>query len=270
MTQTGSQGPQTGSPQIGDPQTDSAQEVQTVLVHIGKCGGSTLRQALEDSASGVDLVTHVRQPPIGPQYRYYITLRCPLRRAISAFYWRRKLVLREASQATRFPGEAQILAHYVSLDNLARVLFHKDGSVNAMVQGQFRALHHLGEGISFYLQDLLAAVQPDQILGVLLQEQLEADLLRLFGLCSPGRLNDNSQPDLHPAHSEDRRLSLQAQNNLRRFLQADYACIKTLDAWGKLPAGYLQGLDEALPSPPQDGADGWRAWAKPRGHALFP
>ena len=169
-----------------------------------------------------------------------------------------------------FPGEAQILAHYVSLDNLARVLFHKDGSVNAMVQGQFRALHHLGEGISFYLQDLLAAVQPDQILGVLLQEQLEADLLRLFGLCSPGRLNDNSQPDLHPAHSEDRRLSLQAQNNLRRFLHTDYACIKTLDAWGKLPAGYLQGLDEALPSPPQDGADGWRAWAKPRGHALFP
>ncbi|MEP2716302.1 hypothetical protein [Pseudophaeobacter sp.] len=215
------------------PQSDPApQPPQIVLVHIGKCGGSTLRAALESSATKVDIITHGYQPPLGPQYRYYITLRDPISRATSAFYWRRKLVLTEARQPDRFPGEAQILRYYGSLNTLAEALYCADGSPHALAQGHFRAIHHLSEDIGFYLQELLANSQPDQILGVTLQETLAADLLRLFGTTNPERIHDNRQPD----PSEDRSLSPQGATNLRRFLRADFDCIKQLSTWGKIPA----------------------------------
>ncbi|MEP4037167.1 hypothetical protein [Pseudophaeobacter sp.] len=213
------------------PRQPEPETPQTVLVHIGKCGGSTLREALEGSTTRIDSITHGRQPPLGPQYRYYITLRDPIRRAISAFYWRRRLVLTEASQADRFPGEAQILRHYVSFNTLARMLYRPDDSCNALVQGHFRSIHHLSEDIAFYLQDLLATAQPDQILGVLRQESLEADILQHFNIQTPGRLNDNRQN----TSPEDLQLIPRAETNLRRFLQADFDCIAKLRDWGKLP-----------------------------------
>ncbi|NVK13356.1 MAG: hypothetical protein HWE35_04180 [Rhodobacteraceae bacterium] len=207
-----------------------------MLVHIGKCGGSTLRQELQNRGKDIR-IAHIRQPPLGPQFRYYITLRSPLRRALSAFNWRRKLVLEEASQPDRFPGEAQILAHYGSLDALARALYFEDGTDNALAQGNFRSIHHLGEGIAFYLEPLLAAVQPDQIAGVLMQETLDADLQRLFGIQSSLRLNDNSQ-----AAAGRPGLSAQGEANLRRYLAPDYACIRTLGAWRLIPPQVLQQL----------------------------
>lgn len=229
---------QTGPNQQGFQTPQTPQTVQTILVHIGKCGGATLREALEAHEAPIDAITHVRQPPLGPQYRYYITLRCPIRRAISAFYWRRKLVLTEASQENRFPGEAQILRHYGSFDNLARKLYRPNGSTDALAQGHFRSIHHLSEDIGFYLQDLLAVSQPEQILGVLRQENLEADLLQYFGIQNPGRVNDNRQG----TSPEDRALSPKAQAHLRRFLQADFDCIAKLRDWGKLPSGYPAAL----------------------------
>lgn len=205
--------------------------IRTVLVHIGKCGGSTVREALKQGPQRADVITHIRQPPIGAGYCYYITLRSPLARAVSAFNWRCKLVLEEASQRRRFPGEAEILAHYGSIDALARALYFEDGSANALAQGNFRSIHHLGEGIAFYLQALLAAVQPGQIAGVLMQETLAEDLRRLFGIESRLRLNDNSRAK-DPARPP---LSPAGEANLRRFLQDDYACIRTLCRWEKIP-----------------------------------
>ncbi|WP_281954797.1 hypothetical protein [Pseudophaeobacter arcticus] len=224
------------APAPQDPETPQASQApqasQTVLVHIGKCGGATLRDALERSDTRIDSITHVHQPPLGPQYRYYITLRCPIARAISAFYWRRTLVLIEASQEHRLPGEAQILRHYGSLDALAQALYHPDGSRNALAQGHYRSILHLSEDIAFYLRDLLAVSQPDQILGILRQESLAADMLQHFGIENPGRVNDNR----HHTSAEERQLSPKGEANLRRFLQADFDCIAKLRDWGKLPA----------------------------------
>lgn len=65
--------------------------------------------------------------PVTTYFCYYIALRCPIRRPISAFYWPRHPVPRRESPKDRFPGEAQILRRYGSLDRLARQLYRPDG-----------------------------------------------------------------------------------------------------------------------------------------------
>lgn len=57
---------QTDAAQQGlEPPQEHTQEPQTVLVHIGKCGGATLRDALMKSDTRIDSIPHVQQPPLG-------------------------------------------------------------------------------------------------------------------------------------------------------------------------------------------------------------
>ena len=80
-----------------------------IYVHIGKCGGSSLWQVIPDSPllkkrfNNVTKV-HISKPPIFNKASYLIVLRNPIKRAISAFNWRYKLVVERSLQRTRFEG----------------------------------------------------------------------------------------------------------------------------------------------------------------------
>ena len=69
-----------------------------IYIHIGKCGGVTLVNALKKSSfvqnkfSSVHRI-HFRRPPILKNVSYAIVIRNPIKRAISAFNWRYKLVV---------------------------------------------------------------------------------------------------------------------------------------------------------------------------------
>lgn len=209
-----------------------------VLVHIGKCGGSTCRLALEASQVPFDETVHIRQPVPAADARYFIIARAPIARALSAFNWRHRLVHERPEQMARFPGEKAILSHYGTLNALAEALYFEDGTPNALALGNFRSIHHLGESIAFYLRPLLDQVGPDQIAAVIMQETLAADLQRAFGVQTALRTHANR--DQTPP--EMLQLSPRARAHLRRALADDFACLATLRDWGKLNPDCLDAL----------------------------
>lgn len=212
---------------------------RTVLVHIGKCGGTTCRAAIRDSTVQIDDVVHIRQPEHDISAHYIILARAPIARALSAFNWRYWLVNNNEHQAARFPGERAILNHYGNLNTLAEQLYFSNGTDNAIAQGNFRSIHHLGESIAFYLDPLLAKITSEQVVGVVMQETLKADLMLLFGIISDLREND------HHAKTSPEMMDLsdRARINLRRFLARDFTCLWTLRNWGKLNPDSLPALE---------------------------
>lgn len=205
------------------------------FVHIGKCGGSTLGQAIRNSPvvkrqfRGVEHV-HIRKPVYRPGTCYLIVVRNPIARAISAFNWRFKLVVTTGKQRDRFAGEHATLTKYGTLNNLAEALC-TDGAVNPEVEQEFRSIHHLREDIHFYLEPLLGRLDPDQIFGVFAQETLDDDMRAVLGVEPAERLKDNSAA----AQTTESDLSPLAIKNLRKVLAADFDALEKLN--GTFPLG---------------------------------
>ena len=202
-----------------------------VLIHIGKCGGASLKAALRKTglADGLRIV-HVRQPVYRKHLRYIVVARNPFDRTISAFNWRYRLVVAEEVQRNRFPGEHEVLTRYGSLETLGEALYGEDGTPNFGAFGDMRRIHHIREDIGHYLTKLLDRCRPDQIEAVLMQETLNADIERMFGIGDVERLHDNRGMRGGP-------MSAAARANLMRYLHRDYEALARLYAWGKIDAG---------------------------------
>lgn len=197
-------------------------------IHIGKCGGTTVKDALKNSsfvASRFDSirVIHCKKPPIEPNSQYLIVLRNPISRAISAFNWRYYLVVETESQKNRFNGEWAVLQKYQSMENLANSLI-KETTIDLSVVSEWNKIHHLREGIHFYLDELLTSIKRDQIFQVIIQENLNSDVekyLRTEVLKSYNVHGYNNQGDRL-------RISDTGYQNLKAFLGPEYDCIKRL------------------------------------------
>jgi hypothetical protein len=201
----------------------------TLLIHIGKCGGRTLKQGLRHATRNTDvLVVHIRKPVYRPDLKYIVVARGPIDRLVSAFRWRYKLVVTDGSKREKFAGERDILMKYGNLNNLAEALYHKDGSANSTAQVEIRKIHHIREDISFYLKKLLSRCHPDQIVAVLMQENLDADILRVFGYENQLREHENL------GSGEDFTLSDIATRNLKLYFSEDYEALSQLHRWGKI------------------------------------
>lgn len=200
---------------------------KVILVHIGKCGGSSLRKAISKSGNDSNFQrVHIAKPPIFYDRNYGIVCRGPISRALSAFNWRYKLVIIDEVQKNRFLGEREVLKKYGSLNNLAESLYI-DGVLQSNVSRDFLTIHHLYENISFYLKDLLDIISPDQIKFVISQESLDADIKRILGV----ELSFKEKAGYEKISTF---LSDRAVCNLRNFLQEDYQCIMKLFSWGKI------------------------------------
>ena len=211
-------------------------ESTLVFVHAGKCGGSSLWDAIRQSpavAARFDQITkiHIRKPPILKRARYMVVVRNPVARAISAFNWRYKLVVEDALQKDRFPGEHGVLVRHGTLNALAEALYGADGAPNAAAAQDFRKIHHLREDIAFYLKALLAGISPGQIFAVLTTERLDEDIERVLDVKTVPR--NHAHRDKTPR--ERLELSDRARANLTRFLAEDYACLAKLFDMAGLP-----------------------------------
>lgn len=200
-----------------------------IYVHIGKCGGASLFDAIRRSQviqaefRFVQKV-HIKKPPVFKQAKYLIVVRNPVSRAVSAFNWRYKLVVEDAAQEFRFKGERAVLKKYGTLNALAEALYTPDGTADAAAADDFRCIHHLKEDIAFYLSDVLREVAEDQIFAVMATEFLNEDILAFLNVESVERIHANNSGG-SPGRSA---LSELATRNLRRFLEADYAAVEQL------------------------------------------
>lgn len=199
-----------------------------VLIHIGKCGGKTLEFGLEAKYGSDVEIVHIKKPEYDENATYFIVARNPIARVHSAFRWRYKKVITRGRQHDRFPGEREALLKYERLENIAKVLYFPDGSPNHEAQQELRTIHHIREDISFYLTDFLERCEPGQIEGVLMQENLDADILRVFGyeneLHRHRTRKDNKSDTLSPV----------SVRNLARFFSKDYEALTRLYCWGKI------------------------------------
>ena len=202
--------------------------MQTSLVQIGKCGGGSLNAALRKAGIAEELrIFHARQPLFQENMRYIILARNPLERTISAFNWRYKLVVVTREKRYSQPGEFEALTQYGSLNVLGESLYDEDGRPKPEAIEAMQTIGHIRMDISFYLTDLLDRCRPDQIEAVLMQETLNRDIAKVFGINNEYQLHENSNMRGPP-------LSVKARKNLMRFLHRDYEALARLYAWGKI------------------------------------
>jgi len=205
------------------------------LIHISKCGGSTVSSLLDAHRLRFH-GTHMTRVPFNPSKRYVIVIRNPIQRFISAFHWRYKLVVVDKTQKDRFRGEAETLEHYGSANKLAETIdtFDIDKTY----------IHHIKEDISYHLHDFLASAnvasggysKKAAICGVITTEHLNEDVKTLFGVDNTihEKRNTLEKPILSPL----------GRTNLRKYLEKDYECIDTLYKMGCLTEKQYAVLSE--------------------------
>jgi len=195
-------------------------------IHIGKCGGSTLITAVENServkAFPSQIRTHLKPPDYSPNDAYLISLRNPVRRALSAFNWRHHLIHGPQQQKGRHQGERDTLGKYGALNPLAEKLYD-GGDLNHAAAEEFRSIQHLYEDIAFYLKPVLAQARPGQFFAAVTQENIAEDIKRTLGVESIVARKRG-----YPVTDAQRFLSATAIAHIRRFFIEDYKCIMAL------------------------------------------
>jgi len=199
-----------------------------IYVHIGKCGGATLGKSLLASPIinkkfHTFTKIHVCKPPILKNASYVIVVRNPIKRAISAFNWRYKLVVEDGIQKNRFKGEYEILTKYKTLNIMAEKLYIGD-ELNYEVANEFHTIHHLNENISFYLKPLLDEISNTQIFAVFATESLDEDIFQILGSKNNLTIHKNSAN----ISVEKKFLSGISYKNLKKYLSEDYQYVEKL------------------------------------------
>lgn len=243
-------------------------EDRIYLVHIAKCGGTSLREQIfirklaveydlykkdvtlidphgvdfwknkiknENHKKWIDLGVvgcHQHKPEHSEEYKYVITIRNPIKRFVSAYYW--KL---EALETNAFgedcPEELAALKAWGSANGLAESLYDDAGNLNeeadSFIQKRWtKYMNHIGMDIDYYIGDLLQQIEPDDILGTIAVETMAQDISRVLG-GEPKELRHKKKNDKYP-----REISEKAYNNLKSYLESDYECLRKLDEWGHI------------------------------------
>jgi len=196
------------------------------IIHIGKCGGSTLRKEFKKHKIKYEEI-HVRKFKWdnSSSMPYIITIRNPLGRFISAYNWRYYLNFDEedenSNQAHRFHYEKKFLKKYNTANSLAEALYDDYGVQQVNFSRHEDYVHHLKEDIHFYLKDLKEDFT--NIYGVVATETMADDMKRLFDIELTKHSKDNGSRKKYSKY-----LSEKAKRNLLRYYQKDFEDINKL------------------------------------------
>jgi len=199
------------------------------LVHVGKCGGSTIASELQ-AANFRFGHFHLQRPVARPETRYVILTRDPVARFVSAFHWRRHLYSTGALPPTNSTGPLSELRHRAEREFLfqfesANALAEQLGAEGSREVGPASTLlaliGHVPQGFDWYLGHLIGQIEPGQIAGVICTENLSGDFEHLFGFLPKQEINRLNSPPT-PQVSEKGRA------NLAREFHKEYAVLHKL------------------------------------------
>tara|TARA_Y200000002_G_scaffold370234_1_gene365476 strand:+ start:1696 stop:2388 length:693 start_codon:yes stop_codon:yes gene_type:complete len=195
------------------------------FIHVGKCAGSTLEKILMSKLK-ISRTYHMRKPIFNRKSNYYIVLRNPISRAISAFNWRKRLVLQEKTQINRFQYEYDTLKKYKSLNQIAELLYDSN-QTNSNKLLEFERIHHIKKGINYYLSFLIKKNRLKYLKKVFVQETLNEDIKSFFDINMDNRKK-------YKENKVETKLSNKAIQNLIKYYSDDYYCIFKLHQYGLL------------------------------------
>lgn len=188
--------------------------MKTVLIHIGKCGGTSIINLFATNYIKIDKVEHVNTVEYDDNCKYIILIRNPISRFISAFNWRYKLVCESNNnyQLNRFQNEKSTLEKYKTVNTLAE-------NINEYSNNN-EYIHHIKEDINFHIGDFLKKCKKENIIAVLTTETLDDDCKRFFNLNIVKSFKQNKSYDV--------KISNIGYENLKEYLHKDYECIEKL------------------------------------------
>ena len=194
----------------------------TYFIHVSKTGGSTIEYYLKQYKK-VNIVTHVKQAKFDTKGRYYISLRNPVDRFISAFYY----CLTEPDHAAWAPAIEFYQKYNNSLEFLCENIYNTNGELNNETVHDLKKVYHdelkiplhLGMDINWYIGDIVEQLTHDNVLGIICTETLNKDMKQLFNMDVQQKIrkNKNKKP-----------LEKKYRDILKRYLYKDYKCIQSL------------------------------------------
>ena len=197
------------------------------LVHVGKCGGTSIAEELRGRGFRFEHV-HLRRPVPELGRCYVVLARDPVARFVSAFNWRRHLLSEDRLPAAhgedpiarlRHRVEREFLSEFEHVGEFAERLVRRGENEVSPMTTLLQLIGHVPQGFTWYLGDLLDRIEPGQLGGVITTERLADDAEALFGFRP--RLERNRR-ETGPGTS----LSAEGRVNLARKFAAEY---RTLD-----------------------------------------
>jgi hypothetical protein len=216
------------------------------LLHIGKCGGSTLQPYVKNEfreRRGRN-VTYLHLKTLHPYQRdrlYIIAIRNPIRRVVSAFYDRMPFYDHSIHDT---PRRMAFDARFPSVSSFAEALYTPEGGLDKGVLRFSSFIKHIAANLDHYLTDFLKSVTADAIaenqnIVVITQEALAHDAKAGLNLTISRRANPGTQLRCMT-------LSERALLNLRRFLAADFAAVERLNELGVLTPTQYAALSDPV------------------------
>jgi hypothetical protein len=214
-----------------------------IVVHVGKCGGKSVKRAIENSPRWLAKYRKIsvwhtftqKIPDINADY--ILILRNPIHRALSAFNYRYFQVVETRSDPRVFEGELEALSRAKSMNNLAESLY-QNGELVSSAKRLFDSIHHLGdETIASYLDPILSLNLDQRIIAVLTTHTLQSDCQRELSLRIGHKHNTSANID-----QDQLNLSALAISNLRKLLLPDYLVLEELASKYRLSPEQEKGL----------------------------
>lgn len=202
------------------------------FIHIGKCGGSTIWNVL--NSRKIKLASQMTYIHLGkirhqPHVSNIITLRNPIRRFISAFYWRYYLVVEEKAQQHKYKNEYEKLSELKTVEAFAQNIKQNGDSIYKGDINSGNFIHQCKQDIYWYLEDIYHRNNPKKVEKIIALENLDEDMENHFGITNIGLHIHNAS-----GRNYDKSLTKDSYDVLRDVLDMDYKCIDKFYEWGKL------------------------------------
>jgi len=193
-----------------------------VVIHIGKCGGSTVTTELKKHNIPFEKV-HVSKAIYDPTKRYVIVTRNPTKQFVSAFNWRLHILTHQKSRMREFDMEKKLLLYYGNVNKLAMDLYDNTGALNQTLHRSIeKTTSHLHKRNHFYLDTFFQDCPKEHIRGVICTETISDDMKRIFNIHITSHAKNNQMRNYSTY------LSNVARANLKEYLKKDYLCLEYL------------------------------------------